>query len=371
MRSILLAAAAAALLAPMSLVTACGGSSSGDDGGDAGGQVTPTGTHTQFVVNSVKIPTSSTEATGAFGLDVGAALTDKPDGAVDNQLGSVLAALGGMGFDVQTTLNTAVNQGKIILLADFQAENFTSTATAGLKILLGANPMPAPCAGSGDTTCGKQFVNGKFDIAADSPTSALVAGPIVNGTFTGGPGNIQLQLALGGTTPVNLALHNARAKTSGVTASGLSTTIIAGALSKSDLDTMVIPAIQAQLGPLIARDCPYATAANNCACNQCQAPAGGTAAQIAACIMHGNAPSCQGDTANGCVFDDATTGKTVLGLFDKAPKDCMVSVDEVLNNQLIKSLLQPDVCTMATCTAADGLSLGIQVTAVPATFPAQ
>ena len=321
MRSIMLAA----LLVPMSLV-ACGGGSSGDDT-----QPVPTGTHTHFVVNTVSVPTTNNEAT-EFGLDIGASKTSKPDGAVDNQLGHVLAALKGQGFDVKTTLDKAVNEGSIILLADFQATSLTSASAAGLQVLLGANPSPAPCAGSADTTCGHHLDGtGMFSIAADSPTDALVSGPIVNGTFTGGPGTIELQLALGGTTPVNLSLQNARAKATGISDTGITSLIIGGALSKSDLDTQVIPAIVAQLGPIITRDCTTTTP-----------------------------PDC------GCMA--GSTGKTILGLFDTAPQDCVVTNDEVLNNTLIKSLLAPDVCTMASCAAPDALSLGIKVTAVKGTY---
>jgi hypothetical protein len=37
-------------------------------------------------------------------------------------------------------------------------------------------------------------------------------------------------------------------------------------------------------------------------------------------------------------------------------------------NSLIKSLLAPDVCTQSSCDKPDALSIGIQVTAVKATF---
>src|SRR5689334_5941441 len=50
-----------------------------------------------FVLSSAQVPTSSAEAQ-ALGLDID---SDQPDGdaSVDNQLGSVLAALGSQGFD--------------------------------------------------------------------------------------------------------------------------------------------------------------------------------------------------------------------------------------------------------------------------------
>jgi hypothetical protein len=103
--------------------------------------------------------------------------------------------------------------------------------------------------------------------------------------------------------------------------------ILAGAVTKEDIDMKVIPAIQAQLVPIITQDCPS-----------------------------GTPPDC------GCMAD--STGKTILGLFDTTPKDCMVTVDEIKNNSLIVSLLAPDV----TIDGKMALSLGVKATAVKATY---
>ena len=103
--------------------------------------------------------------------------------------------------------------------------------------------------------------------------------------------------------------------------------IFGGAVTKEDIDTKVIPAIQKQLGPIITRDCPMATPANNCRCT------------------------------------DPSTGKTIVNLFD-TDKDCTVSVMEIQNNTLIMSLLSPDV----TIDGKMALSLGIKATAVKGTY---
>src|SRR6059058_5455945 len=109
----------AAALIPMSLV-ACGGS------GDS--QPTPEGAHTHYVANKVFVPTSSTESR-EYGLDLNG------DGTVDNQLGATLAALKSQGgFDIQATIDTAVNDGSIILLVDFQTKSFTSSSAAGIQV---------------------------------------------------------------------------------------------------------------------------------------------------------------------------------------------------------------------------------------------
>ena len=104
-RSLLLAAACAL---PLSIV-ACGSSTGG------GGTPVPEGTHYGYVVSKANVPVDPKTAT-MYGLDLGAAKSGTPDGTVDNRLGQVLGALAMMGFDIQGTVTTAVNEGSIILL---------------------------------------------------------------------------------------------------------------------------------------------------------------------------------------------------------------------------------------------------------------
>lgn len=313
LRSFLLAAAL-----PFTFV-ACG-----DDGG--GSQPPPAGEHYQYVSSEAFVPTTNNQAR-EYGLDLNG------DKTPDNQLGMVLGTLATMNIDVQGSITDAVLEGSIILLIDFQTEDFTNTTAAGLKVLLGDNPMPAPCTDPQNptpATCGKHLDGtGMFSIDSGSPNNAAVAGKIINGTFNGGPGNLSLQISLGDGAPVQLDLIGARAKASGIAEAGIESVILAGALTESDLNTKVIPAIQSQIAPLITEDCPNA-APPNCNC------------------MSGS------------------TGATVLNLFD-ANDDCAVSTDEIKNNSLIQSLLAPDVEIEGT----PALSLGIKVVTKKATFPAQ
>jgi len=318
------------LAAALPLFVACGG--------DDGGTVIPEGPHYQFVAKKANVPTNNNQAR-EFGLDL------NKDKTVDNQLGMVLGTLASMGFDIQGTIDKAVAEGSIILLIDFQAPDFTKTGTAGLKVLLGTNPQPAACNAGEEycntanppvcTGCSHHLTGtGNFAIDSKSPDSAAVGGKIINGTFNGGPGNISLQIALGGTGAIQLDLIGARAKASGISDSKIDSVIVGGALTDTDLNTKVIPAIADQIAPIITRDCPT--------------PA---------------VPGC------GCTA--GSTGKTVLDLFDGditgTTKDCKVSVDEIKGNSLIQSLLAPDV----TIDGKMALSLGIKVEATKATFPAQ
>lgn len=312
-RSLLLAA-----LVPMSLV-ACGGSD---------GTPVPTGMHYHYVANKVFVPTSSNESR-EFGLDLNG------DGTVDNQLGATLAALKSQAmFDIQGTIDKAIADGSIILLVDFQSNSFTSSAGAGIQVFLGQNPMPAPCAGSADTTCGKHLTGtGSFDINPSGPTNAALAGKIVGGTFTAGPGKLSLQISLGGTAPIQLDLIGARVKASGITDTAIGSgtsggAILAGAVSQDDINNKIIPAIPPQLENTIMRDC-----------NMTSPP-----------VM-------------GCGCTASSTGATIINFFD-ANKDCMVTADELRMNSLVMSLLQPDV----TINGTMALSIGIKATAVTGTF---
>lgn len=314
---------------------ACGGG--GED------QPTPEGPHYGFVANKLSVPTNNNQAR-EFGLDL------NNDKTVDNQLGMVLGTLAGQGFDVQGTIDKAIAEASIILLVDFQSSSFDSTSAAGLSVKLGDVETPTACAagemylcklangmecdagatGCTCSGCGKHLDgNGSFTVSASSPTDALVAGKIVGGTFTGGPGNVTLKIALGSAEGIELDLIGARAKATGISETGMQSVIIGGALSKSDLDTKVIPAIHQQLVPLVAEDCPNNPPTADCGC------------------MTGS------------------TGKTVLNLFDTMPKDCALTVDEIKNNTLIQSLLASDV----KIDGVDALSLGIKATAVKGTFP--
>ncbi len=312
-RPLLLASA----LIPMSFV-ACGGSD---------GTPTPEGAHTHYIANKVFVPTSSTESR-EYGLDLNG------DGTVDNQLGATLAALKSQGgFDIQSTIDKSVNDGSIILLVDFQSNSFTSSAAAGIQVFLGNNPMPAPCNGSADTTCGHHLTgSGSFTVDPSGPTNAALAGKIVGGTFTGGPGDLALQIALGGTMPIQLNLIGARAKADTISATGIGTAsgggiIFAGAVSKDDVDNKIIPAIPPQLNATITRDCNMLTSPPGCGCTS------------------------------------GSTGATIISFFD-SNKDCNISTAELMSNSLVMSLLQPDV----TINGVMALSVGVKATAVTGTY---
>ncbi len=323
--SILLLATATALS-----VGACGGSSSGDDVMT----VNPLGTPHTYVVNSVILPTKAGEG-AKYGLDLDG------DGNVDNALGSILSALTAAAssgsLNLQGSIDDTVNQGKIILLANLKATALDMATGVALQVYVGANPSTQPCtdpANPTTATCGKHLDGATtFGIDPTSPMDAQIVGKIIGGQFTGGPGTVTLEITLSATVgaPIQLNLIGARAKLPGITdgmiGSDNSPGIIAGAITQNDLDMKVLPAVHDTVAGQIARDCTMLTHPPDCGCT--------------------------------------STGATVISLFDKPPtQDCMVTLDEIKNSDLIKTLLAPDVMISGT----PALSVGVGVTTVKGIF---
>ena len=123
-----------------------------------------------------------------------------------------------MGFDIQATIDTAVAEGSIILLVDFQTKDFMNTTAAGIQVFLGDEPDAGRVQRLGTTRQLAAAITSTATARSRSRptrrTNAALGGKIVSGTFTGGPGNLSLQIALGGTTPIQLDLIGARAKAS-------------------------------------------------------------------------------------------------------------------------------------------------------------
>jgi hypothetical protein len=299
----------------------------------------PEGTHHGYVVSSVSVPTNDAEAT-QFGFDLGNKTSSELDGVVDNAIGHALAGVTGLNFDIQSPITAAVDIGSILLLIDLQTKDFTASNAVGFGIKLGANPMPAPCSSSTDTICRRHLDGtGTFSIADDSPADVVVAGRITSGTFTGGPDDIPVQIAVGSPTPITLNLLHARAQATTLSETGIMSATIGGLVTVDDVNTQVGPAIAVSIESIIEHDCPV--------------PAGDARVP----------PDCS------C----KRTGLTVIHALDGKASgsihDCKITTDEVLGFPFIKPLLQPDACSKDRCQSADSLSIGIKVEAVKATFP--
>lgn len=325
-RSLLLAA----LVVPLVLV-ACGG---GDD--DDEEIVVPEGTHHGYVVSKATVvpapPHGPTDS--GYGLDLGSKTSSKLDQRIDNNLGSALQILAGVNaaLDAQATLDTAVDQGGIILLVDFQSKDFT-TSNAGFSVKFGTTPNPPACNGS---VCGQHLMGGaSFQLASNSP-SGVVTGKLTNGAFKGGPGDLSLQITIGSTNPILLPLVHARVEVTSVSETSLKA-LVGGLITVQDLNTNVGGALEGTVAALLEQDCtaldpPY----------------------VAGC---------------GCTSEVSMFIVTFLdGDIDGHP-DCKITGAEILANPATISSTTPDGCSKDTCTAADAISIGLNIEAVAATFP--
>jgi hypothetical protein len=278
-------------------------------------------THRHYVIDRELMPTTNTQAR-EFGLDLNG------DATIDNQLGMVISTLVGMGLTAQIDTDKMIDTGAAIMLVDLGTDDLGTEPTATFTIYQGANPVPAACASSQDITCRKHLTgSASFSIKTGAPVDPPLTGSIVNSKLTAGPGHLTIQFTLIGSAPITVALIGARAElTTTTTAMGK----LGGAISKTDLDTKVLPAIRDTFDVAVKRDCTMLT----------------------------SPPSC------GCAAD--TTGKTLLGLFDTSPSDCNITLTEVQTNSLFQSLLAPDV----TVEGTQALSFGVAVHVVGAIYTA-
>lgn len=281
----------------------------------------PSATVHRWVVSEQRLPKNNPEA-AMYGLDLNG------DGAVDNALGSVFAALSAQGFDVQGATDQAIARGGILLLGEATIGDGAPDA-ARFTTHAGANPQPTPCNGPGDLICRRHLQGtATFTLAPTSPRHQPLAGTFANGTLVAGPGNLQIQIGgfLPG-PPMVLELIGARVRLQSVTAGSFAGSVIAGALSQAEVDTKFIPAVHQNAVTQVMADCTNTIP-----------------------------PDC------GCAAN--STGRTYLNLFDTSPKNCQITVEEIRNNALIQSLLAPDV----TIEGQSALSFGFGVSAVRAAY---
>ncbi|HEY5926935.1 MAG TPA: hypothetical protein VIV11_34850 [Kofleriaceae bacterium] len=279
--------------------------------------------HHHYVLDRVLLPNTNTQAR-AYGLDLNGDMT------VDNQLGMVFSTLAGMGFDNQTPMTQAIDKGTAIMLADINADALSTAPFAAFTIYQGANPMPPACSSPSDIVCRKHLTgSGSFSLKANAPVDPALQGSISGtGTLVAGPGHLTIQVSMLGSVPATVTLIGARVELMPTATSFMGK--LGGGVSMSDINTKVLPAMRDGVAIAVARDC----------------------------TMLMSPPAC------GCAAD--TTGKTMLGLFDTTPKDCMVTLAEIQNNSLIQALFAPDV----TLENQMALSLGVSVGAVKGMFTA-
>lgn len=359
-----------AMTMSLSLVACDGGDGGGDDDDcgdyeDPSTCVDPTGIDTQYVADSIIMPTSPNEAQ-QLGLD----LDGDEQGRPDNALGQILSVLASQGdLDLQASIDEQVADGGLLLLFNLRATGLTTASGVGSWVFLGDNPSPEPCTDPDNiATCGQHLDgNGSFDIAAESPRDAVLAGNLIVGMFKGGPGKITLELSLGDVDPISLSMIGARMEVKvNETDHTLLDGKLGGAITQDELDNNVLPAIVSVMEDSIGPDCMGSPSDCDCSAESCL-QADGTPADCTT-----SQPDC-------CV--EGSTGETIIDLFDNCSDDsttcdCAVTLQELRENDLISSLLSPDVDLLdadgnfnpRTDGVKDALSLGIGFSAVEANF---
>jgi len=97
--------------------------------------IVTSGTYHHYVQSSWTLPATSADARG-FGFDF------DEDGGIDNQAGQVIAALGGIGLDIQTESDRALSEGDLVILHTVRADALADDASVSWRVLSGAPTTP-------------------------------------------------------------------------------------------------------------------------------------------------------------------------------------------------------------------------------------
>jgi hypothetical protein len=305
-------------------------------------QCTPTGPTSQFVANTITVPTMK----GQFALDLNG------DGKPDNQLAQILSALQSQGLMPQDGVNKALSMGDVVLLFTEQAPDLTNADCGGTTVQLGKQQTTPPPAFMGSDT---------FSVDTSVP-GGTVFGKITNGKFdSNNPASattnyeMQIQLPLvAGATPVQLNVSAAKISFTNTGGSGnVMTGQINGAIKNTDVQMSIIPNVAALLTMRLMTD-----------------PTSSTSSTIENLFDMGDG------AGNPCTnMYGPDVGKMEVA------NDHHIGACEVADSSIIQNVLAPDIqmfdaggnykpnsgnCAMSK--SCDSLSLGLQFTGVKATI---
>jgi hypothetical protein len=251
----------------------------------------------QYVLSELHLPLNQQQAADfAFNLD------DDVQGHKDNAFGQVLAVLSGSaGLDFQSPVDSAIAGGATIELASLAADNLVNSFSATWRFFEGEPTATPPILAGG----------GFFRVAAGGVMAQELEGAIVATHLDaelpeGSPASLPIALTLiEGQPPIEFSLIAAHVSAF-VTSTGCTGGRLGGAIRAEDLETGFLPAWATAIDQSIASDCRPGAA--------------------------------KGDYS----MCDATSA-TYLQLFDSAPRDGHITLDEVRDDDFIEVLLTPDV----------------------------
>jgi hypothetical protein len=195
------------------------------------------------VFDSITLPTAGTAS--KIGVDF-----DK-DGKIDNALGALLAALSSI-VSFQPNIDLMIAKGDLLQLLRVQTTSLVTDPKAAAvgwsakKKVCCTSAVPKTCVQQAKFTC----FNGSRTFTPKPGTKSVLPGSITAGALSFGPGKLQLEFPLLGTTKLSLELTNAHVQGK-LSKSGISDGIVAGLLTKSEVDNKVIPAVVKLMNDLL------------------------------------------------------------------------------------------------------------------------
>jgi len=277
------------------------------------------GSYTHYATNAIAVSPAA-----SYALDINGT-------GPKNKIGGVLDfAKTTFGLDVGPIITESVQSGALVLLHSVRATSLSSAATATWQVYIGEAFTNAQL----DAGMGPDFSGSGTFVIDTSAGTGLLTGSITGGHFTGGPGEVSVQLALvGGAPPITLNLKSARI-VGDVTADGCMNGIVGGGVLFSEIQGQIIPAVAGILdGAIKANGC---TTLTNCP----------TTGAVAPC------------TDNQC---------SIAGAFDTNPKNGSIVTAEVAT--VVGALLAPDL-DLDGNSVSEATSVGIGFTCVKANFTA-
>ena len=291
---------------------------------DLGSCSPPTGKHYRYATNALLLP----NANNSYAIDVDGS------GRSENQLQSVISAIGVAGFDVQGPVSAAVADGEAVFLLDEQSADFVASCATVTMNLARVPATPPTFAGNDnfqiDTTQNPAVLTG--EIGAGQLSTALPKNQTAGTVKVLG---FKLPFA-GGVLP--LTIYGAQVQ-GNIAAAGIMSGQIHGAIRKADINNQIIPALATLLTNQIQKD-----------------PMGSDTSTLVNLFV---------------------TDPTALAACNADLAKCTITAAEVQNNSLIQNVLAPDIQAfnpggqwdpIPNGANKDSLSVGLGFTAVADTF---
>lgn len=266
------------------------------------------------------------------------------DGTSENRLAAIIGTLEGMGIDMQEALNTDVQSGRFLMMADMQGPNMM-TGCANVVVHAGNMPAMPP---KYDGTDSFQAMPGE--------TPVTLSGNVAGGALsTTGPKDqapaavtkLQMSVPMQGGVRLPITVYGVQMVGS-VSQGGVMSGELHGAVRKKDIDQNVIPMVAQALT------------------NRINADPTGSREKFFAQIFE--------DQTTTASKDKCTNSPSMCCA--KNPATCKITTAELLANPIIQNITAPDVQMFSGDTWApkpggtqkDSLSFGVGFNAAKAAF---